>query len=160
MKLREFLGLGPRKGTPPAAPERSRADIPPKLPPGVRTVDQTTLLRGIPALHPQVTRVSDRRFGCMLTWPAVRPGTRQRKTRLGRFLAGPVRRNRLVLDDLGRRTVELIDGNRPLSAIAATMARQTGHAPHDMEKAVLTFIGNLARRNIVILKAPEPGTPQ
>lgn len=141
--MRLFFQKKPR---PPASP--------PALPPGARTVDTATLIRAIPHLHPQVERISDRRHGCLLSWPVAQAAAR-RRTLLGRLFGTPARRRRLVLDDLGRRTVELIDGRRSLAEIAERLAQQTGHRRADMETAVLTFAGQLVRRNAAALVAPD-----
>ena len=141
--MRLFFQKKPR---PPASP--------PALPPGARTVDTATLIRAIPHLHPQVERISDRRHGCLLSWPVAQAAAR-RRTLLGRLFGTPARRRRLVLDDLGRRTVELIDGHRSLAVIAAQLSQATGHARADMEPAVLAFVGQLVRRNAAALVAPQ-----
>ena len=146
MKLFEFFGFQPKKR--PSAP-------PPALPPGTQPVEPAVLLRGVPQLNPLVTRISDRRYGCLLSWPVTLPQAKQRKTAIGRLFAGPQRRRRLVLDDIGRRTIELIDGQRPLTEIASVLARETGHDRQAMEQAVLTFIGQLVRRNAASLAAPK-----
>ena len=140
--MRLFFHKKPR---PPASP--------PPLPPGARTVDTATLIRAIPHLHPQVERLSDRRHGCLLAWP-VAQAARRRPSLLDRLFGTPVRKRRLVLDDLGRRTVELIDGHRSLAVIAAQLSQETGHARTDMETAVLAFVGQLVRRNAAALVAP------
>ena len=141
--MRLFFQKKPR---PPASP--------PALPPGARTVDTATLIRAIPHLHPQVERISDRRHGCLLSWPVAQAAAR-RRTLLGRLFGTPARRRRLVLDDLGRRTVELIDGRRSLAVIAAQLSQETGHTPADMEVAVLAFVSQLVRRNAAALVAPQ-----
>jgi len=128
---------------------------PPALPPGARTVDTATLIRAIPHLHPQVERISDRRHGCLLAWPVAQPARRRPPSLLGRLFGTPARRRRLVLDDLGRRTVELIDGRRSLAVIAAQLSQETGHTPADMEVAVLAFVSQLVRRNAAALVAPQ-----
>jgi hypothetical protein len=126
----------------------------PVLPEGVRPVDTATLLPAIPHLHPEVERISDRRYGCLLAWPISQPASARRKTWLGRLFAGPARKRRLVLDDLGRRTVELIDGRRNLATIAAELSHETGHEKRATEAAVLAFVGQLVRRNAAALVAP------
>jgi hypothetical protein len=128
---------------------------PPALPPGARTVDAATLIRAVPHLHPQVERISDRRHGCLLSWPIARPARRRPPSLLGRLFSAPARKRRLVLDDLGRRTVELIDGRRSLAVIAARLSQETGHTPADMEAAVLAFVSQLVRRNAAALVAPQ-----
>ena len=117
------------------------------VPPGARPLDAAALLAGVPHLHPSVECLRDRRRGFVLAWP-LDPGRPPRATWLGRLLAGPPRRHRLVLDSLGRRTVELIDGRRTLDEIAAVMARETGHGRGEMNQALLAFIGQLARRRV------------
>ena len=134
--------------------KRPEAAAPPPLPPGARTVDTATLIRAIPHLHPQVERLSDRRHGCLLAWP-VAQAARRRPSLLDRLFGTPVRKRRLVLDDLGRRTVELIDGRRSLAVIAARLSQETGHTPADMEAAVLAFVSQLVRRNAAALVAPQ-----
>ena len=131
------------------------AAVPPALPPGARTVDTATLIRAVPHLHPQVERLSDRRYGCLLAWPVAPPARRRPPSLLGRLFATPARKRRLVLDDLGRRTVELIDGRRSLAVIAAQLSQATGHTPADMESAVLAFVGQLVRRTAAALVAPQ-----
>jgi len=131
------------------------AAVPPALPPGARTVDTATLIRAVPHLHPQVERLSDRRHGCLLAWPIAQPARRRPPSLLGRLFGTPARKRRLVLDDLGRRTVELIDGRRSLAVIAAQLSQATGHTPADMESAVLAFVGQLVRRNAAALVAPQ-----
>jgi hypothetical protein len=55
---------------------------------------------------------------------------------------------------MGRRTVELIDGKRTVADIATDMAKQIGCDKKAMEEAILTFIAQLARRNVISL-APK-----
>jgi hypothetical protein len=139
------MGLFRRKKPPPDSG-------PSTLPPGARRVDAATLILAIPHLHPQVERIADRRLGCLLSWPIRNP---RRPSLLDRIFGTPVRRRRLVLDDLGRRTVELIDGQRSLAVIAALLAQETGHKSADMEAAVLAFVTQLVRRNAAALVAPQ-----
>jgi hypothetical protein len=148
VKLFDLFGTK-HKAVPPAPSPAG----PPVLPPGVRPADAATLLRGVPWLHPQVERIGDRRYGCLLAWPVALPESKRRKSGIGRLFSGPQRKHRLVLDDLGRRTVELIDGRRSLAEIAAALSRDSGHDRHAMEQAVLTFVGQLVRRNAAVLAA-------
>lgn len=134
---------------------KKSAVAPPTLPFGVQQVDAATLLRAIPHLHPKVERISDRRYGCLLAWPVVQPEGHQPRTLLGRFFATPDRKRRLVLDDLGRRTVELMDGRRSLGDISLRLVQQTGRRREGVEQAVLAFVGQLVRRNVIALVAPQ-----
>lgn len=113
------------------------------------------LVRSVPELPPVVERVTDRRFGCLLQWELSEG--QQQAPRHGWFpklfyrMRG--RRHRLVLDDMGRQTVELIDGSRSIRQIARELCTRNNYADQTkMEDAVLAFMTLLARRNAVLLK--------
>ncbi len=138
-------------------PAQARVE-PATIPAGTRQLDPQELLDGIPHLHPAVKCHRDRRHGFLLAWRMVDPRRQERTTRLGRLLRGQARRyHRLVLDPLGRRTVELIDAHHTLREIAATLARESGHRLSDMEQAVIAFITQLAHRNVVALYRRDQG---
>lgn len=145
--LGNFLGIGGEK------PQRA-------VPDGYRAVDRATVLASVPALHPSVERVAEKRYGCTLQWdltPEQMAPPRSAR-RIPRIFLNPSRprRHKLILDDMGRRTVELIDGSHTVADIAATLARQVGCDTKAMEDAVIAFISQLARRNAVTL-APLAG---
>lgn len=140
-----FLGMGEA----PAAP---------MVPEGYQPVARATILSSVPALHPSVERVADKRYGCTLQWELTpeQLAASRRGRRLSRLFFNPSRPrlHKLVLDDMGRRTVELIDGNRTVADIASEMAASVGCDRKQMEEAVLAFASQLARRNAVTL-APK-----
>ncbi len=139
--LKRFLGIG-------ETPAR------PAIPDGYQAIDKKTLLASVPALHPNVERIAEKRYGCTLQWDlSEEQSKRPKRSWFPKFFFNPnrKRRHKLVLDDMGRRTVELIDGKRTVADIAADMAKQVGCDKKAMEEAILTFIAQLARRNVVTL---------
>lgn len=147
--LGKFLGIGGEQ------PQKT-------VPDGYRAIDRATILSSVPALHPSVERVAEKRYGCTLQWdltPEQMAPPRSAR-RIPKVFLNPSRprRHKLVLDDMGRRTVELIDGSRTVADISATLAGQVGCAVSAMEDAVIAFISQLARRNAVTL-APR-ATPE
>lgn len=141
--LKRFLGIGERKFPP----------GPPPLPPGAERIGREELLKAVPCLHPDVERVSDKRYGCLLEWDLSEEQLKAPKHSWfpKYFYKNKKRRHRLVLDDMGRRTVELIDGRNSIAQIAERLCSQTGHPAEVMQTAVLTFVTQLARRNAVSL---------
>lgn len=148
--LKKFLGVG----EPPVAK-------PPDVPPESMRIPRKALLRAVPALHPAVERISDKRYGCLLQW-RLSDGQRARPRRswFPAFVfkhAG--RTHRLVLDDMGRRLVELIDGHRSVGEIAGEMCGQTGRRREEMENAVVAFLAQLVRRNVASVAPRDPAPP-
>ena len=146
--LKRFLGIG-------------EAPVRPAIPDGYQAIDKKTVLASVPALHPAVERIVEKRYGCTLQWDLTEEQSkRPRRSWFPNFFFNPSRkrRHKLVLDDMGRRTVELVDGRRTVSEIAAELARHVGCERKAMEEAVLTFVAQLARRNAVTL-APAHRKP-
>ena len=142
--LKRFLGIG----EPPVRPA---------IPDGYQAIDKKTVLASVPELHPNVERIAEKRYGCTLQWDlSEEQSKRPKRSWFPKFFFNPnrKRRHKLVLDDMGRRTVELIDGRRSVADIAAEMAKQVGCDKKAMQEAILTFVAQLARRNVVTL-APK-----
>ncbi len=140
--LKRFLGVGEEPARRPAIPD------------GYRAIDRKTVLASVPALHPQVERIAEKRYGCTLQWDlSEEQSKRPHRSWFPKFFFNPARkrRHKLVLDDMGRRTIELLDGQRTVAEIAAEMTAQTGCDAKAMEEAVLAFFAQLARRNAVTL---------
>ena len=53
--LKNFLGIG----EPPVRPA---------IPDGYQAIDKKTVLVSVPALHPNVERIVEKRYGCTLQW--------------------------------------------------------------------------------------------
>ncbi len=143
--LKRFLGIGEQ------APQR------PAIPEGYQALDRKTVLASVPALHPNVERIVEKRYGCTLQWDLSEEQLkRPRRSWFPKFFFNPSRkrRHKLVLDDMGRRTVELLDGHRTVAEVSDELARQVGCERKAMEDAVLAFVAQLARRNAVTL-APK-----
>lgn len=142
--LGRFLGIGGEK--PPAM-----------VPEGYRAVDRATILSSVPALHPCVELVAEKRYGCTLQWELTPEQMNPPRSarRLPKFFLNPSRprRHTLVLDDMGRRTVELIDGKRTVADISAALAGYAKCETKAMEDAVISFLSQLARRNAITLGA-------
>ena len=139
--LKRFLGIGEQ-------PAR------PVIPEGYRALDRKTVLTSVPVLHPSVERIAEKRYGCTLQWDlSEEQSKRPKRSWFPKFFFNPTRkrRHKLVLDDMGRRTVELLDGNRTVAEIASELASQVGCDQKAMEEAVLAFVAQLARRNVVTL---------
>ncbi len=142
--LKRFLGIG-------------EPTVRPAIPDGYQAIDKKTVLASVPALHPNVERIAEKRYGCTLQWDlSEEQSKRPRRSWFPKFFFNPnrKRRHKLVLDDMGRRTVELIDGRRTVADIADEMAKQVGCEKKAMQEAILTFVAQLARRNVVTL-APK-----
>ncbi len=79
-----------------------------------------------------------------------------------RLLSGPGRRHRLVLDPMGRRTVELIDSKRTVAEIASGLSSEFGGQQREVEDALFTFLGQLMAKNVirtVTKPGSEPNSP-
>ena len=142
--LKRFLGIGEPQARP-------------AIPNGYQAVDRAAVLASVPALHPNVERIVEKRYGCTLQWDlSEEQSKRPRRSWFPKFFFNPgrKRRHKLVLDDMGRRTVELIDGERTVAEIAGELAGQVGCGQKAMEEAVLSFVAQLARRNVITV-APK-----
>lgn len=140
--LKSFLGIGEKPKTAQAIPD------------GYMAIDKKTLLASVPMLHPQVERIAEKRYGCTLQWDLSEAQHEAPKNSWFPkffFNKNRKRRHKLVLDDMGRRTVELINGQNTVADIANTLATQIGCDKKAMQDAVLAFISQLARRNAVTL---------
>lgn len=146
--LRRFLGIDSD-----AAARRRLYDE--QLPPESMRISRAKLVRHVPEIHPEVRRVSDKRFGCLLEWElSEAQRTAPKRSFFPRSFFRRRRTHRLVLDDFGRRTVELADGERDIFQIAETLRQGTPYPQEQMEDAVLAFFGQLVRRNAASLAAP------
>ncbi len=110
---------------------------------GPVAADLAQLLNGVPYLNPAVETLHDPQRGCALSWKSESGNRRGWRA----LLMGPVRRRRLELDDLGRRTVELCDGRRRVGEIAAQLAAEHQVELGVMQRATLAFLAELVRRN-------------
>lgn len=146
--LKRFFGVDDDK--------RRRALYDEQLPPESMRISRAKLLRHIPALHPGVQRLADKRYGCLLEWELsdAQRTPPKRSFFPSRFFRNQ-RRHRLVLDDFGRRAVELTDGVRTVAEIAEGLRSGTAYTQEQMEDALLAFYGQLVRRNAASL-APAP----
>ena len=146
--LRRFLGIDTD-----AARRRKLYDE--QLPPESMRISRASLVRHIPAIHPEVRRVSDKRYGCLLEWElSESQRTAPKRSFFPRAFFRGRHTHRLVLDDFGRRTVELADGERDIFEIAEALRQGTPYPQEQMEDAVLAFFGQLVRRNAASLAAP------
>ncbi|MHC4885318.1 MAG: PqqD family protein [Planctomycetota bacterium] len=111
------------------------------------------MLGGIPHLHPNVTTGFTPRHGYTLSW--VSEGAGKHLTWWRRLLAGPGRRYHINLDEIGRRTIELIDGERSVREIAAVLA---GDFELDQDKAtaaLIVFLTQLMQKNAIQIVQSE-----
>ncbi len=99
-----------------------------------------------------VETLADPKHGFVLSWVAASPA---RKGFLGRLFPAPARRRRLVLDQVGRRTIELIDGGRSIGEIAAALAVEFAMERATTEEATILFFGRLLAKNIVAIVDPQ-----
>lgn len=103
-------------------------------------------LRGIVHLHPNVERMADPQYGYVLSWIGEPPPAQKWWRRI--FNGSSPRRRRLVLDEMGRRTVELIDGRRSVREIADTLADDFSMDRGRAREAVILFLSQLMRKNV------------
>ena len=123
-----------------------------QLPPESMRISRAKLIHCVPEIHPQVERISDKRYGCLLEWDlSEQQLTPPKKSFFPKYFFKINRRHRLVLDDFGRRTVELTDGKRTISEIAEILRKNTSYTQEQMEDALLAFYGQLVRRNAASL---------
>ncbi len=143
--LKKFLGVDD-EGT------RRRKLYEEQLPPESMRISRAKLLGYVPEIHPEVERISDKRYGCLLEWElSEAQRTPPKRSFFPKFFFRRQRRHRLVLDDFGRRTVELTDGVRTVSEIAEKLREGNSYTQRQMEDAVLAFLGQLVRRNAATL---------
>lgn len=110
--------------------------------------------RGVPHLHPEVRTVHEPRHGYVLMWTVPLP---EKAGWWRRLLEPNGRRHRLVLDDLGRKTIELMDGKRSLSDISDKLSADLNVGPEDVRPALLAFVTDLMKRNIAAVIEPGKG---
>ncbi len=117
----------------------------------------TEQLRGIVHLHPGVEMQTDPRHGYVLSWTNAPP---PKGNWLSRLFSNPaLRRRRIALDDMGRRTVELIDGRRKIREIADALAAEFGTDRDRARAATIVFIGQLMSKNIVKVVSGDRPAP-
>lgn len=121
------------------------------LPTGAKMATERELSAAVPHLHPDVKKVKDKKYGYALMWLSEPRGLKPPRGWLGRVWRGPRHRHLVVLDDAGRRAVDLIDGERNLAEIAEILAIGQTEIKTEIEKALLKFLGGLAKRNVIIL---------
>ena len=107
--------------------------------------------------HPAVDMVHDPRIGFLLTWKQMR---RTGLRRILGWISGAGRMRRVKLDDVGRRTMELVDGKTTVRAIADTLSREFGFKKTEARGALLAFLTMLMKRNIIVLSLPDANTPE
>lgn len=130
-----------------------------QLPPESMRISKAKLLGYVPEIHPGVERISDKRFGCVLEWElSDAQRTPPKKSFFPKYFFRRQRCHRLVLDDFGRRTVELTDGLRTIAEIAESLRKGSTYTQEQMEDAVLAFMGQLVRRNAASLAPASKNT--
>lgn len=126
-----------------------------QLPPGAMRLDRAKLLKYVPALHPGVRRVVNRRYGPMLEWElSGGQSAPPKKSFFPRFFYKQGRTHKIALDEFGRRIVEIIDGKASIAEIATKAGKDQPYTEEQFQNAVLAFLGELVRRNVVTL-APD-----
>ena len=111
---------------------------------GVGTKD---MLAGIIHLHPDVRTVHDEKNGYYLTW--TNP-VEEKKGLLAKLWPTHNAPHRLLLDDIGRRTIELIDGKHTVKNIAVTLELEFKLEDEAASQAALiAFLTQLMQRNII-----------
>lgn len=148
--LKKFLGIGESDAA------RRRKLYEEQLPPQSMRLPKAKLLSYIPELHPSVRRVSDKRFGCLLEWELSEgQRTAPKKSFFPKYFFRQQRTHRLVLDDFGRRTIELVNGKRSLFEIASKLRENTSYTQEQLENAIIDFFGQLVSRNAITLAPPK-----
>jgi hypothetical protein len=117
---------------------------------GPSPVDRAAKLAGIVHLNPAAELFHEKKYGYSISWvPSAATGLSWWQ-RL-RFIRA---RRRLALDELGRRTVELIDGRRSIEQIARALSSERSIDLDDARTGLLAFLTGLMRRNVVQVIAP------
>ena len=126
-----------------------------QLPPGAMRIDRAKLLKYIPKLHPGIRRVVSHRHGPMLEWELTdEQSAPPKKSFFPKFFFKSGRTHRIVLDDLGRRIIKVVDGEKSIAEIAEIVGKGLPYPERQFQDAVLSFLGELVRRSVVTL-APK-----
>lgn len=127
-----------------------------QLMPQSMRISRAKLLLYVPELHPEVEKITDPRHGCLLEWRLTESQrVAPKRSFFPKYFFREKRRHRLVLDDFGRRMVDLTDGKRSIRQISEALLEGTQYAPMQMEDAILSFVGQLVRRNVMTLAPPS-----
>jgi len=118
----------------------------PAAPPAGPVVERRSQLAGVPHLNPRVETLYEKKKGFSLSWVNELP---RQKNWLKALLIPPPRRHRLMLDNIGKRTIELIDGEHTIAQIAAQLADEFNLPPSETADALVTFIGQLMAKRVV-----------
>jgi len=109
-----------------------------------QAIPTSEILNGIVHMHPSVKRIKHPHHGFSLKWN--NPENRQKK------VFRPLSKNRdriLQLDEVGRRTIELIDGKKNVRTIANTIGDEFKFDNDKATAAMITFLTMLQKKNII-----------
>ncbi len=135
--------------------ERRRKLYEEQLPPDSMRLPKAKLVKYVPELHPNVRKIADKKRGCLLEWDLTdEQRTPPKKSFFPKYFFKNQKVHKIVLDDFGRRAVELIDGKRSISAIAEKLREGMIYNQEQMEDAIIAYLGQFVRRNIVTI-APK-----
>lgn len=146
--LKRLLGIGDDD-------ERRRKLYEEQLPPNSFRLPRAKLLKYVPRMNPSVRRIASRRYGPLLEWDiSEEQRTAPKRSFFPRAFFRQKKTHRLVLDDFGRRIAELVDGESDIAGIAAKVGLGTPYPAEQFEEAVISFLGELARRGVIMIE-PE-----
>jgi hypothetical protein len=102
------------------------------------------ILNGIVHMHPSVKRIKHPHHGFSLKWN--NPENKQKKL----FRSFSRNRDRILqLDEVGRRTIELIDDKNDVRTIANTVGEEFKFDNDKATAAMITFLTMLQKKNII-----------
>ena len=116
-----------------------------------QTVETSVILNAIVIMHSSVKRIKHPQHGFCLRW--ANQEKKSNKKRWWNYFV-PSLRNRnhiLLLDEVGRRTVELIDGKKDLNTIADTIALEFHFDKEAAAAALIAFVIMLQKKNIILI---------
>lgn len=115
----------------------------------IKNVETAQMLDGIVFMHPSVERIKHPIHGFALRWVDQMQMQKKKKWWNNWIPHLKKREHILKLDELGLRTVELIDGKNDLKTIAQTIAHEFSMDEEQTTAALITFIIMLQRKNII-----------
>jgi hypothetical protein len=114
-----------------------------------RAIPTSEILNAVVIMHPSVKRIKHPKHGFCLRWSNQEKRTH--KERWWNFFMPSLRKRShiLILDEVGRRTVELFDGEKDLNKIAYILAGEFHFDEEEAKAAIIAFTMMLRKKNII-----------
>ncbi len=114
-----------------------------------KAIPTSEILNAVVIMHPSVKRIKHPKHGFCLRW-ANQEKKCQKERWWNFFLPSLRKRNHiLILDEVGRRTIELFDGKKDLNKIADILAGEFHFDEEEAKAALIAFTMMLRNKNII-----------